>query len=55
MAASAPARDYVHVLAAGIDARTGGRLRISATDPSEPSPDGSIVTGAANVVNIADI
>jgi len=42
-------------IAAGLDARTGGPLRISATDSLERGPDGSLVPGAANVVNVADI
>jgi hypothetical protein len=43
MAASVPEKDYVHLLAAGIEAITGQRPRVS------PSGD------PANVVNIADI
>lgn len=50
MAASAPEKDYVHVLTAAIDARTGGHLRIS---PTETQEDG--LTLAANIVNIADL
>lgn len=50
MAASAPEKDYVHLVAAGIEARTGGHLRLS---PVETQEDG--LTQAANIVNIADI
>ena len=55
MAASVPAKDYVHVLAAGIEARTGRHLRISPTDLTRPGPGGLTVTRGANVLNIADI
>jgi len=54
MAASAPEKDYVHVLAAGIEARTGAALRTSPID-EEPGPDGSPAAAPRNVVNIADI
>lgn len=55
MAASAPENDYVHLLAAGIEARTGKPLRIDSTHTPHLSEDGSIVPGDANVLNIADI
>ncbi|MFM2096332.1 MAG: hypothetical protein RIS70_3456, partial [Planctomycetota bacterium] len=48
MAASAPAKDYVHQLAAAIDARTGGRLILEPT-PVNGSPS------VENVLNIANI
>jgi hypothetical protein len=48
MAASSPEKDYVHVLAAALEARTGGHLRLSPT----ASDDG---TEPATIVNIADI
>lgn len=47
MAASAPEKDYVHVLAAALEARTGAHLRLSPTaseDGAEP----------ATIVNIAE-
>lgn len=48
MAASAQDKDYVHLLAAAIDARTGGRLVL------EPTPsDGT--KSVENVLNIANI
>lgn len=55
MAASVPEKDYVHLLVAGLDTRTGGHLRISIADTTRPGPDGALVTEAANVLNIADI
>ena len=54
MAASVPEKDYVHVLVASIDARTGGHLRISPTDTTKPGPNGATITEPANVLNIAD-
>lgn len=50
MAASAPENDYVHLLAAAIEARTSAPLRISPADSEEAG-----TTRAANVVNVADI
>ncbi len=55
MAASAPENDYVHLLAAGIAARTGRPLRIDSTRTPHFAQDGSIVPGDANVLNIAEI
>jgi alpha-galactosidase len=55
LTASALDKDYVHLLAKAIEARTGSKLRLVATDPAIKNPDGSIVTGNANIVNIADI
>lgn len=48
MAASVPEKDYVHLLAAALDARTGGQLRISRAAGEGGTPP-------ANVLNIADI
>lgn len=55
MAASTQAKDYVHLLASAIDARTGGTLRIAPTDPAVTNPDGTIALGDANVLNVADL
>lgn len=55
MAASVPEKDYVHLLAAGIEARTGGKLRIDSSKTPHVGADGAIVPGDANVLNIADI
>jgi hypothetical protein len=55
MAASVPAKDYVHVLAAGIDARTGGHLVLNPPDLAKPGPDGAVILKDVNVLNIADI
>jgi len=48
MAASVPENDYVHALAAALEARTGGHLRLGPT----ASAGG---TEPANIVNLADI
>lgn len=51
MAASAPEKDYVHVLAAALESRTGGHLRLSPTASAE-GPQGA---EPATLLNIADI
>ena len=55
MAASVPEKDYVHLLAAGIDARTGGRLRISSTAPAADASPAEAAANCPNVINIAGI
>ena len=39
MAASGMGNDYVHVLTSAIDARTGGNLQVTPTDPRDHQPD----------------
>lgn len=48
MAASVPEKDYVHILAAGLQARTGKPLWLSRTASAEG-------TQPANIVNLADL
>lgn len=56
MAASAPAKDYVHVLTTAINSRTGGTLRVEPTDPAIVNPaDGSILPGHVNSANAINI
>jgi alpha-galactosidase len=54
MAASAPEKDYVHLVAAGIEERTGKPIRLSAEDTEEPGPDGTAIAVPRNVLNVAD-
>lgn len=49
MAASVPEKDFVHVLTAALEARTGGHLRLSITE----TKDGPAGTEPANIVNVA--
>jgi len=54
MAASEQSKDYVHLLGGKLNSATGNTLRIDPTD--RPANYGDpVVTGDANVVNIADI
>ena len=58
MAASAPKKDYVHLLASGIAARTGAPLRIVPTPSNLPRwyyGKPPLALGDANVLNIADL
>ena len=55
MAASVPEKDYVHLVAAGIETRTGHHLDLNNKTLTRPRPDGSVHTRGANVINIADI
>ncbi len=48
-------KDYAHLLAAAIDAKTGGRLAMIQEVPPKTNPDGSIDLGDSNVINIADV
>jgi hypothetical protein len=55
LAASVPEKDYIHIVAAGVDARSGGHMALTPPDPAELAADGSVVTSNANILNVADI
>jgi hypothetical protein len=57
LAASAPEKDYVHVLTSAINAHTGGNLALTPESLSVPlwSPGDTVAIGDANIVNIADL
>ncbi len=55
LSASTPAKDYAHLLAAAIDAQTGGRLAMLPTTAPTTNPDGSVDQCESNVINIADV
>jgi lysophospholipase L1-like esterase len=55
LAASTAEKDYAHLLAAAISAKTGGRLTMIPTTPPITQADGRIDMGKSNVVNIADV
>lgn len=55
LAASVPEKDYIHIVAAGIDARTGGHMELTPPDPTQHAADGSVITSSANILNVADI
>lgn len=56
MAASTPANDWVHRVAAGLVERTNTLLYVSPHDrQDEPGPDGEVTVTSANVLNIADV
>jgi hypothetical protein len=55
LSASTAAKDYAHLLASAIDAKTGGRLTMTPTTAPTASPDGSVDLGKSNVINIADV
>jgi hypothetical protein len=56
LTASAQEKDYVHLVARSIEARTGGTLRLHPQGPEDIRPDGTYSSGAdANIVNIADV
>jgi len=48
-------KDYAHLLAAAIDAKTGGHLAMIQEVPPKTNPDGGIDLGDSNVINIADV
>jgi lysophospholipase L1-like esterase len=55
LSASTPAKDYAHLLAASIDAKTGGKLAMLPTTAPTTKPDGSVEQCDSNVINIADV
>jgi lysophospholipase L1-like esterase len=55
LAASTAEKDYAHLLAADISAKTGSRLTMIPTTAPVTRPDGSVDVGKSNVINIADI
>jgi lysophospholipase L1-like esterase len=55
LSASTPAKDYAHLLAAAIDAKTGGSLVMVPTTAPTTNPDGSVDQCDSNVINIADV
>lgn len=55
LAASVPEKDYIHIVAAGVDARTGGHMALTPPDPTKHAADGSVITSNANILNVADI
>jgi lysophospholipase L1-like esterase len=55
LAASTPQKDYAHLLAGAINAKTGGSLTMIRTAPPITHSDGRIDLGESNVVNVADV
>jgi hypothetical protein len=55
LSASTAAKDYVHLLAGAIDAKTGGKLTMIPTTAPVTNPDGSVDQCESNVINIADV
>ncbi len=55
LSASTPAKDYAHLLAAAIDAKTGGHLVMMTTTAPTTRPDGTVEQCDSNVINIADV
>lgn len=55
LSASTAVKDYAHLLASAIDAKTGGRLTMIPTTAPTSSSDGSVDLGKSNVINIADV
>ena len=53
--ASTSAKDYAHLLAAAIEAKTGGKLTLLPTNGQYAKPDGSVDQNDSNVINIADV
>jgi hypothetical protein len=55
LSASTAAKDYAHLLAGKIDAKTGGSLTMLPTIMPYTNPDGSVAQNGSNVINIADV
>lgn len=55
LSATTPAKDYAHLLAASIDAKSGGKLAMLPTTAPTTKPDGSVEQCESNVINIADV
>ncbi|MHB8969917.1 MAG: SGNH/GDSL hydrolase family protein [Pirellulaceae bacterium] len=55
LSASTAAKDYAHLLASAIDAKTGGSLTMLPTTAPTTNPDGSVEQCESNVINIADV
>jgi hypothetical protein len=55
LSASTAAKDYAHLLAGAIDAKTGGSFTMIPTTAPTTNPDGSVDQCESNVINIADV
>ena len=55
LSASTVDKDYVHLLADAIDAKTGGKLTLIPTTAPTTNADGSVDQSDSNVINIADV
>lgn len=55
LSATTPAKDYAHLLAAALDAKTGGHLSMMPTFAPITNPDGSVDQCDSNVINVADV
>lgn len=55
LSASTAARDYAHLLAGAIGAKTGGSLTMVPTTAPKANPDGSVEQCESNVINVADV
>ena len=55
LSASTAAKDYVHLLAAAIDAKTGSHLTLLPTTAPVTKADGTVEQCDSNVINVADV
>jgi lysophospholipase L1-like esterase len=55
LSASTPAKDYAHLLAVAMEAKTGGVLAMLPTTAPTVNADGSVDQCESNVINIADV